>query len=46
MRFFVNDAQVAALPRSEVAMDGTYGFRVNHMLNLHISRLEVTPLGP
>ena len=46
VRFFVNDAQVAALPRSEVAMDGTYGFRVNHMLNLHISRLEVTPLGP
>ena len=46
VRFFVNDAQVAALPRSEVAMDGTYGFRVNHMLNLHISRLEVTPLEP
>ena len=44
VRFFVNDAQVAALPRSEVAMDGMYGFRVNHMLNLHISRLEVTPL--
>lgn len=46
VRFFVNDAQVAALPRSEVAMDGIYGFRVNHMLNLHISRLEVTPLEP
>ena len=46
VRFFVNDAQVAALPRSEVAMDGMYGFRVNHMLNLHISRLEVTPLEP
>ena len=46
VRFYVNDAQVAALPRSEVAMDGMYGFRVNHMLNLHISRLEVTPLEP
>lgn len=46
VRFFVNDAQVAALPRAEVAMEGTYGFRVNHMLNLHISRLEVTPLEP
>lgn len=46
VRFFVNDAQVAALPRAEVAMDGIYGFRVNHMLNLHISRLEVTPLDP
>ncbi len=44
VRFFVNDAQVAVLPRAEVAMDGIYGFRVNHMLNLHISRLEVTPL--
>ena len=44
VRFFVNDAQVAALPRAAVAMDGTYGFRVNHMLNLHISRLEVMPL--
>jgi hypothetical protein len=44
VRFFVNDAQVAVLPRTEVAMDGIYGFRVNHMLNLHISRLEVTPL--
>lgn len=46
VRFFVNDAQVAALPRAQVAMDGMYGFRVNHMLNLHISRLEVTPLEP
>ena len=44
VRFFVNDAQVAALPRDQVAMDGVYGFRVNHMLNLHISRLEATPL--
>ena len=46
VRFFVNDAQVAVLPRAEVAMDGTYGFRVNHMLNLHISRLEAMPLDP
>ncbi len=46
VRFFVNDAQVSALPRAEVAMDGIYGFRVNHMLNLHISRLEAMPLDP
>ena len=44
VRFFVNDVQVAALPRAELGMDGVYGFRVNHMLNLHVSRLEVTPL--
>lgn len=46
VRFFVNDAQVAALPRDRVGMDGVYGFRVNHMLNLHISRLEAMPLDP
>ena len=46
VRFFVNDAQVAVLPRAEVAMDGTYGFRVNHMRTLHISRLEAMPLDP
>ncbi len=46
VRFFVNDAQVAALPRADVAMDGVYGFRVNHMLDVHISRIEVTPLAP
>lgn len=45
VRFFVNNAEVAALPRAQVAMDGVYGFRVNHMLNLHISRIEAMPLG-
>lgn len=43
VRFFVNDAEVASLPRSEVPVDGIYGFRVNHALNLHVSRLEVRP---
>ncbi len=45
VRFFVNGSEVAKLPRSEAPVDGVYGFRVNHRLNLHISRLEVTPLG-
>lgn len=44
VRFLVNDQEVVELPRSEVNVDGTYGFRVNHGLNLHISRLEVTAL--
>jgi hypothetical protein len=44
VRFLVNGEEVAVLPRADVAVDGTYGFRVNHGLNLHISRLEVTPL--
>jgi len=26
-----------------VRVDGTVGLRVNHRLNLHISRLEVVP---
>lgn len=44
VRFFVNDAEVASLSRSEVPVDGIYGFRVNHALNVHVSRLAVTPL--
>lgn len=44
VRFLVNDAEVASLPREQFATDGTYGFRVNHGLNLHISRLEASPL--
>lgn len=44
VRFFVNDAEVASLPREQFATDGAYGFRVNHGLNLHISKLEASPL--
>lgn len=45
VRFFVNDAEVATSSRAEMPVDGLFGFRVNHGLNLHISRLEVTPIG-
>ncbi len=45
VRFLVNGSQVAELPRSEAPVDGLYGFRVNHALNVHVSRLDVTPLG-
>jgi len=45
VRFYVNGDRVEELSRSEVPVDGTFGFRVNHGLNLHISKLEVTPLG-
>jgi hypothetical protein len=44
VRFYVNGAEVARLPRDEVGVDGVFGFRVNHRLNLHVSRLEATPL--
>lgn len=39
--FLVNGAEVARLPRSEFDVDGVFGFRVNHGLNVHVSRLEV-----
>ena len=45
VRFFVNDAEVARIPRSEVDVNGIFGFRVNHNLSLHISTLEAVPLG-
>lgn len=43
IRFFVNEVEVASLGRDEAPVDGVYGFRVNHALNVHVSRLEVTP---
>lgn len=45
VRFLVNGAEVGELPRAQVPLDGVVGIRVNHALNLHVSRLEVTPLG-
>lgn len=43
--FYVNGDEVARVPRSDVPVDGAFGFRVNHRLNLHISRMDVTPIG-
>ena len=45
VRFFVNGEKVATLSRAELPVDGVVGIRVNHALNLHVSRLAVTPLG-
>lgn len=44
VRFLVNGEEVATLPREELPVDGTVGLRVNHALNIHVSRLDVTPL--
>ena len=44
VRFHVNGGRVEEMSRTDVGVDGTYGFRVNHGLNLHISRLDVTIL--
>lgn len=42
VRFLVNGDEVASLPRAEAGLlDGVVGLRVNHGLNLHVSRLEV-----
>lgn len=41
LRFLVNGEEVASLPRAEVEVDGVVGMRVNHGLNLHVSRLDV-----
>lgn len=45
VRFLVNGTEVAELPRGDLPLDGIVGMRVNHRLNLHIGRLEVTPAG-
>ena len=44
VRFLVNGEEVAELPRSELpSLDGVVGLRVNHGLNLHVTRLDVEP---
>ena len=45
VRFFVNGTEVASVPRTDVRTEGVVGLRVNHRLNLHVTRLDVTPLG-
>lgn len=38
--FTVNGTEVARRPRSEIATDGVFGFRVNHRLDVHIDQVE------
>ena len=42
--FLINGTKVASKPRTDVTADGIVGLRVNHNLNLHVAKLEVTPL--
>jgi hypothetical protein len=44
VRFYVNETQVTSITRRPGAMEGIAGLRVNHNLNLHVSRLAVSPL--
>ncbi len=42
VRFLVNGAEVSSQPRSDVDTDGITGLRVTHMLNMHISGLDLS----
>lgn len=43
VRFLVNGREVARQPREGLPLDGVVGLRVNHRLNLHVTRLDITP---
>ncbi len=42
VRFLVNGSVVASRPRQSLRVDGIVGLRINHMLNIHVTSLEVT----
>ena len=45
--FEVNGKSVVTVPRGDLAIDGTFGFRAGEDINLHVSRLDLTrPLAP
>ncbi len=45
VRFLVNGEEVWNGPRGDLPLDGTYGFRINHGLNLHVARIEASGRG-
>ena len=45
VRFYVNGQEVTRLHREDLRLDGLVGLRINHALNLHVSRLDVVPAG-
>jgi len=45
VQFFVNGTKVNSLPRADLDVEGIVGLRVNHRLNVHVTSLEVTPVG-
>jgi hypothetical protein len=42
LRFFANGTEVFVVPRTELGVDGSVGFRVGKGLNLHAARLDLT----
>jgi len=45
VRLSVNGDTVWEGARDELDVEGAFGFRVNHGLNLHVARLDHTPIG-
>ena len=41
VQFLVNGTVVASKPRTELAVDGVVGMRINHMLNVHVAEFMV-----
>lgn len=41
VHFFVNNRQVATLPKIELQTEGIVGLRINHALNVHVEYLDV-----
>lgn len=44
VRFSVNGVEMTTLPRADLDLDGIVGLRVNHMVDIHVSSLSVSPL--
>lgn len=45
MSFYCNDREIVRLPRDgSVASDGIIGFRINHMLDVHVDDFEVAAI--
>jgi hypothetical protein len=40
--FYVNGTKVNSLPRSQMDVEGVYGLRINHGLNVHVTSLDLT----
>jgi hypothetical protein len=42
VHFDVNGSRIGTWPRTKLALDGAFGFRVGKRVNLHATRLDVT----
>jgi hypothetical protein len=42
VRFLANGTEVFSVPRSELRLDGNFGFRLGKGINMHATRLDIT----